>query len=62
MESSYLHILKLERTIIPADGRRDWGAWQTFKNGKEPFMPSRYSPKKDLLPGTKGFDYRWAWF
>ena len=28
----------------------------------DPFMRSSYSGKKGLLPGTKGFDYRWAWF
>ena len=49
-------------TIIPVDGRRLWGDWQTYKNGKVPIMPSTYSGKKGLLPGTKGFDYRWAWF
>jgi len=50
------------KTLTPVGGFRDYGTWQTYKNGKSPIMPSSYSGSKNLRPGTKGFDYRWAWF
>jgi hypothetical protein len=50
------------KTLTPVGGFRDYGTWQTYKNGKSPIMPSSYSGSENLRPGTKGFDYRWAWF
>lgn len=49
------------KTLIPI-GRRDFGTWQIYKNGENLFLFSNYSGKKDLLPGTKGFDYFWSRF
>ena len=43
-------------------GKRSFGTWQTYKNGGIPKMPSSYNGDENLRPGTKGFDYRWAWF
>ena len=49
------------KNLIPI-GRRDFGTWQIYKNGENLFLFSNYSGKKDLLPGTKGFDYFWSRF
>ncbi len=53
---------KNEKSNYSPVGNRDYGLWQTFRNGSVPFMPSTYRGDADLRPGTKGFKYRWAWF
>ena len=39
-----------------------YGNWQTFRNGRRPWINGTYPGGKNLRPGTAGFEYNWDLF
>ena len=41
---------------------KGFGYWQTFRNGRRPWVNGTYPGGKNLRPGTAGFKYNWDLF